>query len=136
VVEGLQAGANDYIRKPFGKLELLARIQTALKGPAEQTPQMQCGELLIRLDQRRVMFGDQEIEMKRREFDVLSYFVQHFDAVVTRETLITALNKESEIFDRTIDAHVSHVRARLKKAGVTSLQISSIYGVGYRLEKK
>jgi DNA-binding response OmpR family regulator len=134
VVEGLESGANDYIRKPFGNLELLARIKIALQEPQNRTRQIRCGELLVLFEQRRVFFQERELTLKRREFDVLSYFVEHFDKVVTREDLMLALKNENEIFDRTIDTHVSHVRSRLRHAGIRSLKITSLYGVGYRLE--
>lgn len=135
VVQGLEAGANDYVRKPFGKLELLARVQAALRAPETKATQMQCEGITVLLDQRRVMNGDVEVEMKRREFDVLTFLVRNFNSVVTRSALVEAFGKDGEIFDRTIDSHVSHLRARLKQASVTSVKINSIYGIGYRLEK-
>ncbi len=135
VVQGLEVGANDYVRKPFGKLELLARIQTAMRTPDTRATQIQCEGLTVLLDQRRVMNGEVEVEMKRREFDVLTFLVRNFNSVVTRSALVEAFGKDGEIFDRTIDSHVSHLRARLKQANVTSVKINSIYGIGYRLEK-
>ena len=136
VVEGLQAGANDYVRKPFGNKELLARIKTLLREPVRQDQKIQYGELVVFPDRRKVLYEEKEIDLNRREFDILHYFVRHAEAVITRESLLEALDKDGEIFDRTIDSHVSHVRARLKQAGVTSMQISAVYGVGYRLEKR
>jgi DNA-binding response OmpR family regulator len=136
VVEGLGAGASDYVRKPFGNRELLARIKAVLREPATQGHQLKYENLVISLDQRRVTYGDNDIELSRREFDLLCHFVQRAEAVVTRDALLQALGKDDEIFDRTIDSHVSHLRARLRKVGVQSIQISSVYGVGYRLEKK
>ena len=136
VVEGLQLGANDYVRKPFGDKELVARIKAVLKEPQSRDEQVRYGDLLLLLDQRRVMLGDREIELERREYDVLCHLIQNADKVVTREGLIDAFDKDSEISDRTVDSHISHVRARLRKQGVKTIQISSVYGVGYRLEKK
>lgn len=136
VVEGLQDGANDYIRKPFGNKELLARIKTALREPQVRGAQLRYGDVIIHPDKRKAMYGEKEIELNRREFDLLCNFVQHADSVITREALLQALDKDGEIFDRTIDSHVSHLRTRLRHAGVDSLQISSVYGVGYRLEKR
>ena len=136
VVEGLQLGANDYIRKPFGNREFLARVKTTLREPQSREHQLRYGDVLILIDKRKVMHGESEIEVNRREFDVLKYLVEHADSVVTRESLLQSLDKSGEIFDRTIDSHVSHVRSKLRKAGVASVQISSVYGVGYRLEKR
>jgi two-component system OmpR family response regulator len=137
VVEGLQSGANDYVRKPFGNKELLARVKIALRETAGNRGQeVRYGELFVLVDERRIKYGDADIDLNRREFEVLSYFISHAEAVVTREALLSTLDKDGEIFDRTIDSHVSHVRTRLKQAGVTAIQISSVYGLGYRLEQK
>jgi two-component system OmpR family response regulator len=135
VVEGLQSGANDYVRKPFGNKEFLARVKTAMRDPAQTTPQLRYGELVVLSDKRKVLYGDKEVDLNRREFDILCYFIAHAEAVVTREALLQMLDKDREIFDRTIDSHVSHVRSRLKQAGIVAVHITSVYGVGYRLEK-
>lgn len=135
VVSGLSAGANDYIRKPFGNRELLARIKTVLREPTQREDQIRFGELLVLRSQRRVMFSGTEVELNRREFDILSYLVDRGDSVVTREALLAHLDKEGEILDRTLDSHLSHIRSKLRKSNVTGIQISSVYGVGYRLEK-
>jgi two-component system OmpR family response regulator len=136
VVEGLQLGANDYIRKPFDDRELLARIKTALKEPQSRSHQIRYGDLLVLIDQRKVMCEGKEIELSPREFDILAFFIQSADMVLTREALLEAVDKNGELFDRTIDSNISHLRSRLKASGVKSVQISSVYGVGYRLEKK
>ena len=135
VVEGLQAGANDYVRKPFGNRELLARVKTVMRRPEAQHSILKFEELVLNLEQRKALFQETEIKLNRREFDILAYFVQHADIVVTRETLLKKLDPDAVIFDRTIDSHISHLRSRLKQAGALNLQLSSIYGVGYRLEK-
>lgn len=136
VVEGLSRGANDYVRKPFGVRELMARVKIALGERVIRDKQIRYGDLMLLLDQRKAYFEDVEIELSRREFDLLSFLVHHAEAVVSRDRLIDALGNEAEIFDRTIDSHVSHIRSRLKARGLSSLRISSVYGVGYRLEKK
>lgn len=137
VVAGFDAGAVDYVRKPFSNKELKARIQVILRDKAKtQSKVLQFGPLTLHQDKRVVKVGEQSVELNRREFDILSYFVANAEAVVTRENLLRALDKEGEIFDRTIDSHVSHLRGRLRKAGISSVQIAPVYGVGYRLEKK
>jgi DNA-binding response OmpR family regulator len=137
VVEGLASGANDYVRKPFGTRELLARVSTALKGLGSVSPnQLRYHELCVDPERRLVTHAEKPVEMNRREFEILSYLVRHAESVVTRDALLEAVNKGGEIYDRTIDSHISHLRARLRKADVTAIRINSIYGVGYRLEKK
>jgi DNA-binding response OmpR family regulator len=135
VVKGLQSGASDYVRKPFGNRELLARIKNVLRSPTENAQQIRFGDILINQDNRKVMVGDREMKVNRREFDLLCYFVKHAESVVTRDALVQALDKDGEIFDRTIDSHVSHLRSRLKQVGLIQVQISSVYGIGYRFEK-
>ena len=136
VVAGFNAGANDYVKKPFGNRELLARIKAALREPVTRDAQLRFGDLLVLLDKRQAFVQEKEIDFNRREFDILSILVQHSESVVTRETLLTSLDRDGEIFDRTIDSHISHIRSKLKKSGVETIQISSVYGLGYRLEKK
>jgi DNA-binding response OmpR family regulator len=135
VVEGLQAGANDYVRKPFGNKEILARIKTALRAPLSHDQQIKYADLVIWPEQRKVTWQEKEIEVNRREFELLCYLVQHAEKVVSRQSLLQAFDKDGEIFDRTIDSHISHLRNRLRQSGVDAIQISAVYGVGYRLEK-
>jgi len=135
VVSGLSAGANDYVRKPFGNREILARIKTALREPLTRDQQIRFGDILVLRDQRKVMFGSNEVELNRREFEIFLILIESGDSVVTRERLLSSLDRDGEILDRTLDSHLSHIRSKLRKAGILSLQITSVYGVGYRLEK-
>jgi two-component system OmpR family response regulator len=136
VVEGFNAGANDYVEKPFKPKVLIARVKNGLREPTKRDQQLRCGDLLVIENQRKVFCGENEIELNRREFDILNYLIGQADSVVTREAMATALDRDGEIFDRTIDSHVSRLRASLKKGGVKFVKITSVYGVGYRLENK
>ncbi len=135
VVECLHLGANDYMKKPFSNRELLARIKSILREPLLRENQMRYGDLLLLLDQRVAKYNNSLVELNRREFDILLHFIQRADTIVTRENLVQSIDKNGEIFDRTIDSHISHLRTRLKQAGIKDIKISSIYGIGYRLEK-
>lgn len=137
VVAGFEAGAIDYVRKPFGNKELKARIRVILGRKSKPSSRiLNFGDLTVFPERRQVKMGETKIDLNRREFDILLHLMTNPETVVTRECLLRALNKEGEIFDRTIDSHVSHLRSRLRKAGVNSVEIASVYGVGYRLEKK
>ena len=136
VVAGFNAGANDYVEKPCRPKVLLARVKNVLKEPVQRDEQIRFGDILFITNQRRVFCGETEINLNRREFETLGVLLTHAGSVVTRETLVQAINKDGEIFDRTIDSHVSRLRASLKKGGAKSIAVVSVYGVGYRLEKK
>lgn len=133
-VKALTLGANDFIRKPFGQAEFFARIRANLKDTHVREEQIRFGDLLVLVSQRRALWNKEPIELNRREFDVLAFLAKKADTVVTREELLAVIDKEGLLFDRTIDSHLSHLRGRLRKAGISQLQIASIYGVGYRLE--
>lgn len=132
--EGFEAGADDYLKKPFSERELLARIKCALREPLRRDEQIRIGSVLILLDQRRVMVDGKIIELKRREFDIFTYLIRNVGAVVSREKIIATLNANEDLDDRTVDSHLSHIRGRLRKSGVSKIHIHSVYGVGYRLE--
>lgn len=135
VVEGLQLGATDYIRKPFGNKELIARIKATLRKPAEKMNLVRYEGLELNLDKRIIKWNEKAFELNRREFDILAYLCQRPENIVSRDSLLKMFDKEGEIFDRTIDSHISHLRSKLKSFDITSIKISSVYGVGYRLER-
>ncbi len=137
VVAGFEAGAVDYVRKPFSTRELLARLRVALNvRNSNAFRSLQYGDISIQPDQRVAKVGETEVELNRRQFQILCHLVENAEAVVTREALISALDKTEEMFDRTIDSHVSSIRSKLRKAGLKRVQINSVYGLGYRMETK
>lgn len=134
VVEGLGAGADDYVKKPFSNKELVARIRSAIREPQVREEQIRVGNLLVLLEQRRVLVDGEEVPLNRREFDLLKILLNRPGVVVTREAVIQQLGESAEqIFDRTVDSHVSHIRAKLRKAKNCNVRIKSEYGVGYRI---
>lgn len=134
VVSGFDAGATDYIKKPFGSRELHARIKAHMRTAHDQNELLEFSGLRISVDERLVTYNGEEISLNRRLFDILTYFVRHEGKVVTRDALINGIDPNLDIYDRTIDSHLSQLRSKLKKCGVTGVKINSIYGVGYRLE--
>lgn len=134
VVAGIEAGANDYIRKPFSTRELLVRIRSQLKQPLQREDQIRNGPILILLGQRRVLINNIEIDFNRREFDIFVQMVRNAGAVQSREQLMAAVEVDDAILDRTIDSHLSHIRSKLKKYEIRNVAIRSVYGVGYKVE--
>jgi two-component system KDP operon response regulator KdpE len=93
-VAALDAGADDYVTKPFGSDELLARIRVVLRRTAttpDATGPISCGDLIIDRDRRRVIRGEEEIRLTPKEFDLLVFFAQHPGRVLTHRTLLKAI---------------------------------------------
>lgn len=133
VVRGLELGANDYLRKPVGKREMIARIRNLLPSRRAQRDGWSFRDLVLLKAQRKLVFEGREIALNRREYEILSCFFQHPETVISRERFLTEIDRDGEIFDRTIDSHMSHIRTKLRKAGIVHVRIESVYGEGYRL---
>ncbi|MBK5286917.1 MAG: response regulator transcription factor [Acidimicrobiia bacterium] len=140
VVVGLDAGADDYITKPFGLAELLARVRAHLRRSRQQPGETRfvIGDLDIDCESRRVAVAGQEIELRAREFDLLAFLAAEAGNALTRERIM------SEVWDehwfgstKTLDMHISAVRRKLGESGAdddTPSRITTLRGVGYRLE--
>lgn len=135
VVVGLDAGAIDYVTKPFKLAELLARIRAQLRR-VETAPDARSsvGDLVIDHAARRVELAGVEVDFRPKEFDLLGRLMAEAGIVVTRESLM------SDVWDeywfgstKTLDFHIAAVRRKLDRPGEPS-RITTIRGVGYRLE--
>jgi len=135
-VAGLDAGADDYLTKPFHADELLARIRAALRRPgAAPQPAIKCGNLRYDPQTRDFAVGDKPIGLKRREHLILEALILRARRVVQRAAFMEAVyGFEDEVQPNALDAQVSRLRARLAEAGA-SVQIRPIRGVGYMLSE-
>lgn len=135
VVRGFEHGANDYIRKPFGQKEILARIKNQLNECKPTLDLLRFAGLTLIKNQQVLKTETSLVTLNRREFEILRVFFENPETIISREKLISSLSSGEELFDRTVDSHISHVRSKLSKNGVTNVKINSVYGQGYRLEK-
>lgn len=135
-VKGIECGADDYVRKPFGLDELTARLNRLLGKRTVEDDELHFHTLRISLKKRQVWVGDAALSLYKREFDILTLLVRKAGEVVPRDQILDVLDSSHELYDRTIDSHISHLRRKLKDANLEEVRITPVYGVGYRLEKK
>jgi DNA-binding response OmpR family regulator len=132
-VTGLDAGADDYLVKPFDFEELLARLRALLRrknNPREFM--LRADDLELDLLTRRVLRGGEEIELSRREFELLEFLLRRRNRTVPRDELARELWKEPAILTNVIDVTVKQLRKKIERPGSRQL-IATIRGVGYSL---
>jgi DNA-binding response OmpR family regulator len=137
VVIGLDAGANDYVTKPFRLAELLARVRVHLRRPnAQVLLRSVVGDLEMDIDARRAWAGDRELALRPREFDLLALLASEAGRAVTRERIMDECWDEHwHRSTRTLDVHISQLRAKLAEgAGPQRPTIAVLRRVGYRLD--
>ncbi len=135
-IDGLAAGADDYIAKPFDVDELVARLRSALRRPSLRTVSvLRYEDLDIDLETRTVLRGQREVPTTAREFDLLATLARRPKRVFTRVELLDLVwGDESEVAASTVETYISYLRAKVDGAGDTPL-IQTVRGVGYTLRR-
>ena len=136
-VEGLNAGADDYIAKPFDLSELVARIHTALRRPTlKKVAHLRVADLQIDLEARTVRRGTRWIETTMREFDLLAMLARRPKRVFTRDELMDLVwGLDNEVTPSTVDTYISYIRAKIDSPDDVRL-IHTVRGVGYSLRSR
>lgn len=132
-VMGLDQGADDYIAKPFGMMELMARIRAALRhaAPEEEKGIYQLGELYVDTERHIVRTEEGEVSLTLKEFQLLSLLMERRGTVFTRDQLLNTIwGYEFDGASRTVDVHIRTLRQKLGKCGNC---IETVRGVGYKI---
>lgn len=125
-VNGLNSGADDYISKPFSVLELTARVNAALRRMPAPPSVLRSGDIEIDCDKMSASLKGVPLDLNRKEFELLKYFMLNAGKALPREQILNAVWGYDAGETRTLDNHVS----RLRKTGI---KISTVFGVGYKL---
>ena len=136
VVKALDAGADDYVVKPFGMEQLEARMRAVLRRTVDDgtSLSLEVGDLAIDPASREATLRGELLDLSRREFDLLAYLAQHVGEVVSkRDVLADVWNQPYGGGERTVDVHLSWLRRKLGESAAHPVYLHSIRGVGIRL---
>ena len=132
-VRGLEAGADDYITKPFGMMEFVARVKAVLRrcSRQEEDKELKCDDLRLSVGRHKVYWKEEKVELTRKEFELLQYLMENKGLVMTRNQILCHVwGYDFDGETRTVDVHVRTLRQKLGEAGNL---IETVRGVGYRI---
>ena len=137
-VVGLEVGADDYLTKPFHPQELVARAKALLRRARVEPDQpklIRAGLLEVDLERHEVRYGKERVQLRPKEFDLLTLLSRHPGRVFQRSELLDLVwGYDFPGYTRTVDVHVQQLREKLAAARITDPSIQTVWGVGYRLE--
>ncbi|HNW81868.1 MAG TPA: response regulator [bacterium] len=132
---GLDAGADDYICKPFSPREVVARVKSLFRRTQKSfhDVQIKVGDIILDTSRRFLIIASKEISITPTEFNILKVMMPHPERVFTRSELLElAMGYDYEGYDRAIDSHMKNLRKKIEKTVPGRIVIESIYGTGYR----
>lgn len=132
---GLDGGADDYVTKPFGVMELISRVKAVLrrmeKGKAQEAEALVLGDLRVDEKKHEVHVGETPVELTFKEFELLTYLMKNQGIVLSRDKILDVIwNYDYEGESRTVDVHIGSLRQKLGRCGEL---IKTIRGVGYKI---
>lgn len=134
-VTGLDSGADDYLAKPFGMMEMISRVRAVLRRTSKpvQSHELRLGKLVINDDEHSVISDGTQVMLTLKEYELLLLLARNAGRVFTRDNLLTTIwGVDYDGETRTVDVHIRTLRAKL---GICGECISTVRGVGYRLER-
>ena len=135
-IGGLNSGADDYLVKPFGVMEMVARVKAVLRRTAKEdvSSDITVGKITLKEAEHKVIADGEKVELTHKEFEMLKLFMQNPNMVFSRDKLMSEIWGMDYIGEtRTVDMHIKTLRHKLGNAGG---QIKTVIGVGYRLENE
>ena len=130
----LEIGADDYVVKPFGTRELLARIRAVLRRSAGEASRiLRFGDVEVDLDRRSIVRNHKEVKVTPAEYNLLSFFLQNMDRALSRDLILNSVwGYEFYPNTRTVDAHVVKLRQKFEQEPAVPRHFMTVHGVGYR----
>ena len=133
-IEGLNAGADYYLTKPFDTRELLACINALLRRQGREVDELRCGNTSIELGTAMLCCGDERVRLSAREFDVMRLLMQNKDQLLSKEVILSRVwGLESNAVENHVEVYMGFLRKKLKSIG-SNLRIEAIRRMGYHLE--
>ncbi len=135
-LEGFNAGADDYLVKPFAFEELLVRIRALVRRPKKSVSNiLSCGDLSLDIDSFEVKRGSTEVQLSSKEFALLEYMLRHQNKILSKEQIITHVwNYDADILPNTIEVYIGYLRNKIDKPFPNRLKlIHTIRGFGYKV---
>lgn len=132
-VAGLESGADDYLAKPFGMMELVSRVKAVLRrsGSSPRTSDLTVGGITMSPERHLVLVSDKEVSLTPKEFSLLRYLMENEGTVVSRDRLLESVwGYDFDGGTRTVDVHVGSLRQKLGDSGAA---IETVRGIGYRI---
>ena len=141
-VVGLEIGADDYVTKPFSMRELMARVKTVLRRrtsavpPAPLDPLVRMGDVVVDPRRHEAFVRGSAVELSRKEFDLLLFFISNPNRTVSRDTLLDEVwGKDMMVGERTVDVHVRWLREKIEEDPSTPRRLLTVRGVGYQFRR-
>ncbi len=139
-VAGLELGADDYVTKPFSPRELTARVRAVLRRAGQEMPKaevLRCEDIILDRANHMVTVNEKAVDLTRSEFDLLAALMTSPGRTYTRLDLLDYLQGSAyEGYERTIDAHVKNLRAKIEDDPRSPRYIETVYGIGYRFKQE